>query len=356
MGKGSFASLVEKQLSYRFFVSVSDWKYSQAWLRHSTQRVKSTTSAKNTLLPPKTAAEKSSSRGDGPPVDADRVIPRDGGKLKRVADDVYTIWISNRRSLGMTAALFLVLTLMFLSGRANADERADGPLPPSITTAPLPVDQVVANLVRNDIARAQALRHYECTRVYHLAYRGFPGDRDAEMTVEASYDSPATKSFKVISQSGSKLILDRVFKRLLESEKEAVEPEMHARTLLNRDNYNFALIGFESSEKGGQYELEVRPKVRSKYVYVGKIWVDGTDFAVTKIEAEPAQNPSFWTKKNDVHHEYIKVQNFWVPRRNESVSYIRLGGRATLTIDYSNYRVNDSLASGDAKASSSAAH
>ncbi|MFY9647834.1 MAG: hypothetical protein WAK29_21830, partial [Terriglobales bacterium] len=132
--------------------------------------------------------------------------------------------------------------------------------------------------------------------------------------------------------------------------------EMHARTLLNRDNYNFALIGFESSEKGGQYELEVRPKVRSKYVYVGKIWVDGTDFAVTKIEAEPAQNPSFWTKKNDVHHEYIKVQNFWVPRRNESVSYIRLGGRATLTIDYSNYRVNDSLASGDAKASSSAAH
>jgi hypothetical protein len=227
------------------------------------------------------------------------------------------------------------------------------PLPPSITTAPLSVDQVVVNLVRSDAARARALRHYESTRVYHLAYRGFPGDRDAEMTVEASYDSPPTKSFKVVSQTGSKLIIDRVFKRLLESEKEAVEPEMHARTLLNRDNYDFALIAFESSDKGSQYVLDVYPKIKSKYVYRGKVWVDATDFAVTRIDAEPAQNPSFWTKKNDVHHEYMKVQNFWLPRRNESVSYIRLGGRATLTIDYSNYRVSDSWTSGNAPKASS---
>src|ERR1035438_364978 len=129
---------------------------------------------------------------------------------------------------------------------------------------------------------------------------------------------------------------------------------MHARTLLNRDNYDFALIGFESSDKGSQYVLDVYPKVKSKYVYRGKVWVDGADFAVTRIDAEPAQNPSFWTKKNEVHHEYMKVQDFWLPRRNESVSYIRLGGRATLTIEYNNYRVTDSRESGNAaKASSS---
>ena len=216
------------------------------------------------------------------------------------------------------------------------------PLPPSITTAPLSVDQVVNNLVRRDAERAQALRHYESTRVYRLSYRGFPGDREAEMIVEATYDSPSTKSFKVVSQTGSKLVIDRVFKRLLESEKEATGPEMHARTLLNRDNYGFALIGFEPSELGGQYVLAVYPKTRSKYLYRGKVWVDGTDFAVTRIDAEPAQNPSFWTKKSEIHHEYMKVQHFWLPRRNESVSYIRLGGRAMLTIEYKDYRVSDS--------------
>src|ERR1700732_3978283 len=73
-----------------------------------------------------------------------------------------------------------------------------GSLPPLITTAPLSVDQVVSNLVRKDEERARALRHYESTRVYRLSYRGFPGDRDAEITVEASYDSPSTNGFKII--------------------------------------------------------------------------------------------------------------------------------------------------------------
>jgi len=234
--------------------------------------------------------------------------------------------------------LFFLLAATLVGG-AGADS---GPLPPSIATAPLSVDQVVSNLVRKDQERAQALRHYESIRVYRLSYRGFPGDRDAEMTVAAAYDSPSTKSFKVMSQTGSKLIIDRVFKRLLESEKEAAEPDMHARTLLNRDNYDIAMIGFESSDKGSQYVLAVYPKTKSKYLYRGKVWVDGTDFAVTRIDAEPAQNPSFWTKKNEIHHEYIKVQDFWLPRRNESISYIRLGGRATLTIEYDNYRVIES--------------
>jgi len=75
---------------------------------------------------------------------------------------------------------------------------------------------------------------------------------------------------------------------------------------------------------------------------------------VTRIEAEPAQNPSFWTKKSEIRHEYMKVQDFWFPRRNESISYIRLGGRATLTIDYNNYRVGASRLSGDATKPASA--
>jgi hypothetical protein len=250
-----------------------------------------------------------------------------------------------------TRLLFLLAATLVGGAGASADS---GPLPPSITTAPLSVDQVVNNLVRKDEERAQALRHYESIRVYRLSYRGFPGDRDAEMTVKATYDSPSTKNFRVISQAGSKLIVDRVFKRLLESEKEAAEPEMHVRNLLNRANYDIALVGYEPSDKGSQYVLAVYPKTKSKYLYRGKVWVDGTDFAVTRIDAEPAQNPSFWTKKSEIHHEYIKVQDFWLPRRNESVSYIRLGGRATLTIEYDNYRVIDSRESRNStKASSS---
>jgi len=274
-----------------------------------------------------------------------------------------SVWSPIQSSVQTAVRVCLIVTSALLGASVNSN-----PLPPSITTAPLPVEQVVNNLVRKDAERAQALRHYESTRIYRLVYRGFPGDRDAEMTVEASYDSPSTKNFKVISQSGSKLVIDRVFKRLLESETEASEPEMHAHTLLNRDNYDFALIGFEASGAdssranslyahslggSGQYVLAVYPKTKSKYLYRGKVWVDGIDFAVTRIEAEPALNPSFWTKKSEIHHEYMKVQDFWLPRRNESVSYIRLGGRATLTIEYNNYREVDSGALGKTPKASS---
>lgn len=214
----------------------------------------------------------------------------------------------------------------------------------SLPRASLSTDQVVDNLIRKNDERAQALLHSEATRVYRLSYHGFPSDREAEMTVVATYDSPSRKEFKIVSQTGSKLVQDRVFKRLLESEKEAAEPAMNARTQLNRDNYDFQLLGFEPSATGGQYILQVTPKAKSKYVYRGKIWVDATDFAVTHIEAEPATNPSFWTKKNEIHHDYTKVDAFWLPARNESISYIRLGGRATLTIEYKNYRVTDARA------------
>jgi hypothetical protein len=241
-----------------------------------------------------------------------------------------------------------LLALTMLTAAPSLAGSDSGALPSSPARPLLSVDQVVDNLVRRNQERAKALLHSEATRVYRLVYRGFPGDREAEMTVEANYNSPSSKEFKVVSESGSKLIRDRVFRKLLESEKEAAQPAMSAATLLNRDNYTFELVGCEPSKTGGQYVLQVTPKLKSKYVYRGKVWVDGTDFAVTRIEAEPAQNPSFWTKKSEIHHEYEKVEAFWLPARNESVSYIRLGGRATLTIEYSNYRVTDGRQAGSA--------
>jgi hypothetical protein len=234
-----------------------------------------------------------------------------------------------------TLTLLLLAVLVAGPTPAVADLRSSSP-----GAAALSVDQIVDNLVRRNEERAQALRSSEATRTYHLVYRGFLGVREATMTVRAFYVSPSTKDFEIISQTGSKLIVDRVFKKLLESEKEAALPGMRDRILLNRSNYEFALVGYEPSEPGAQYVLQVTPKSKSKYVYHGRIWVDATDFAVTRIEAEPAQNPSFWTKKSEIHHEYTRVQGFWLPVRNQSVSYIRFGGRATLTIEYKDYRVN----------------
>ena len=81
------------------------------------------------------------------------------------------------------------------------------------------------------------------------------------------------------------------------------------------------------------------PKTRNKFLYRGKIWVDAKDFAVVRIEGEPGKNPSMWIKKTGIAHRYVKVDDFWLPAENHSESFIRLGGKATLSIEYQDYKI-----------------
>jgi hypothetical protein len=172
-----------------------------------------------------------------------------------------------------------------------------------------------------------------------MEYRGTFGDRDAEMTVRLTYTSPNDKRFEVLSQSGTKFILEHIFKRLLQEERDAANEENRQRTALSSKNYDFTLASFENSSEASQYVLNVIPKTDNKYLYRGKIWVDAKDFAVTRIEAEPAKSPSFWIKKSEINHKYQKVDNFWLPAENKTESWIRLGGHATLTIEYQSYTI-----------------
>jgi len=142
---------------------------------------------------------------------------------------------------------------------------------------------------------------------------------------------------------------------LLESEQEAASREQQNRTALTDSNYEFELAGREMLEGRAAYLLRVSPKVDSKFLYRGKVWVDASDFAVMKIEAEPAKRPSIWISKIKIHHAYTKVGDFWLPAENRSTTDVRLGGVATLTIQYTHYLVNQghapcaaqSLARGD---------
>lgn len=223
--------------------------------------------------------------------------------------------------------------------------RAQDPGPSSSTAgnAPLSSEEVVRKLQEKNHERAEALRQFEGTRVYRMQYHGFPSDRQAEMVVHVNYSSPNKKEFTVISESGSKFIIDHVFKKLLEGEQEAANDENQRRTALSEENYDFQMDGYENTPSGPRYVLQVIPKSKNKFLYNGKIWVDAKDFAVTQIEAIPAKNPSFWIKRTNIEHRYEKVDEFWLPAENHTESLIKLGGRADLTIEYKDYKV---LASG----------
>ena len=202
----------------------------------------------------------------------------------------------------------------------------------------IPAEQIVQSLVARNAERATKLPAFKSTRSYRVDYGGFGGSRDAEMTVEMEFTPPATKSFRVIQKTGSNLLNDRVIKKLMDEEKLALEPENLNKTALDENNYSFILQGCEMTPRGAAaYVFQVEPKGKSKYLYRGKIWVDAQDYAVERIVAEPAKNPSFWVKQAHIEQQYKKVDDFWLPARNHSVSSVRLGGHADLIIVYENY-------------------
>jgi outer membrane lipoprotein-sorting protein len=199
------------------------------------------------------------------------------------------------------------------------------------------VKEIVARMVENNHKRQHELQSYTSQREYHLLYTGFPGRHEADLVVEVKFVAPDNKQFKVISESGSHWIVNRVFKKILETE--AADAKDQAATAMNENNYEFQLLGEEDVDGRPAYVLHVEPHTANKLLYRGKIWVDAGDYALCKIEAEPAKRPSMWISKVVVHHTYEKIGDFWLPASNESNTDVRLGGHAILSIHYADYNV-----------------
>jgi hypothetical protein len=234
------------------------------------------------------------------------------------------------------ACVLLCLTLLFCAGTATGRPPQDDPLVAAGKPA-LTADEIIRRLQQRNQEREQALREYQGTRIYRVQYHGFFGTREAEAVVRYKYVSPNTAEFTVLSQSGSHFIIDHVIAGLLNAEKEAVTSQNRRRTALTTANYDFTLDDVDEASDGSDYVLDVTPRNDNKFLYRGKIWIDAKDFAVTKIEAEPAKNPSFWIRKTEVHHQYKKSEGFWLPAENHTNSLMRMGGLAILSIEYKDY-------------------
>ncbi len=235
--------------------------------------------------------------------------------------------MSSRRGGGVSIRVLLIII-----GAALCSAHANTPAP-----ANLPLAQILALMGQHDQMLREGLKHYRAIRHYHVEYQGLAG-LDARMEVEIDYDAASGKSFRIVSQSGSKILCEKVLRRAMDSEKEA--SENRETTALTPANYRFQLLGSESLDGHPAYILSVEPLKESKFLYRGKIWVDAMDFAVAKIEAAPAKNPSFWISRTLIQYTSAKTGNFWLPQRSRSETKVRVGGTAVLTIDYGIYQIN----------------
>jgi hypothetical protein len=233
----------------------------------------------------------------------------------------------------LSARSLLIVALFVFPATSILPEGVVANSPAALTAA-----QIVDQMQRHNMARSEALRHWKSIRHYKVEYRGFSTSLAAQMEVEYSYDAVSGKSFRILSQSGSKFLLDKVLKRALDSEKEASQDK--AATALSAANYNFRFLGNDSVQGRPAYVLEVEPKVASKFLYRGKIWIDAAEFALAKFDAEPAKNPSLWIARTMIHQSFAKTGDYWLPQQNLSETKVRIGGTAVFAIDYGTYELN----------------
>jgi hypothetical protein len=233
--------------------------------------------------------------------------------------------------LNQKRSLCLALAFVFASAGISP-ENAGTVSVPQLTAA-----QIVDQMQRHNQARVDALKHLKSTRHYEVEYKGFPTALTAKTEVEYSFDAATGKSFRIVSESGSKFLLEKVIRRAIDSEKEASQEK--SSSALTTANYKFRLAWIESLVGRPAYVLEVEPVVASKFLYRGKVWVDASDFALVKIDAAPAKSPSFWIARTTIRQSFVKTGDFWLPEKNRSETKVRIGGTAVFTIDYGTYQI-----------------
>jgi hypothetical protein len=205
-------------------------------------------------------------------------------------------------------------------------------------SAPLTANEVMERVVEMNEVRGKALESYSSVRSYRLECHGL-SHKQADMVVRVDYHAPDKKTFTILSESGSGSVRSKVFKKLLEAEEESMREENQQRSAIGPENYTFEIVNYGRSGGNEFYVLDAEPKAKNKFLFRGKIWVDGTEFAITRVEGQPAVNPSWWTLRTDFKRSYQKVGEFWLPELNESQTKVRIFGTADLCIEYGQYEI-----------------
>jgi outer membrane lipoprotein-sorting protein len=194
-------------------------------------------------------------------------------------------------------------------------------------------------MVEADNRRLADLSGYTGTRRYRFENKRF--NKRAEMTVRMACNSSGSKTFEVVSEDGSSVVRNRILRKMLEAETEASQSGEKQQTRMIPQNYSFRLTGTESVNGRENYVLEVTPRTKNKFLIRGRIWVDAEDFAISRVEGTPAQNPSFWIRSVEVTQRYQRVGRFWLPAANDSRAEARIFGTTEVSIEYFDYVTSD---------------
>jgi hypothetical protein len=203
-------------------------------------------------------------------------------------------------------------------------------------------DEILARLEIETNRRHALLKEYSGSRQYTL--QNFRFGKQAAATVLMNYRQAEGQRYTVLTRSGSEK-LNSVIDKVIASEADASQPAENARHQITAANYRVRLLGTEVAGGRKCYVLELAPRSRSRFLIVGKAWVDTASYAVVRLEGQFAASISLLVGAPRISEEFIEVNGFWLPVRVRSVACSFLLGTTELDIRFSDYRLGWDLES-----------
>jgi negative regulator of sigma E activity len=197
-------------------------------------------------------------------------------------------------------------------------------------------DEILARLQAENNRRHVELKEYSGSRQYTLQNLRF--GKQAAVDVLMNYHQVDGERYTVVTRSGSDK-LNGIVDRVIASEKDASIPPEKARHDITAANYKVRMLGNDVIAGRSCYILELAPRMKNRFLIIGKAWVDADSYGVMRVEGQFAASLSILVGAPRIKEEFIEVDGFWLPGHVKSVSSSFLLGPTELDIHFTNYQI-----------------
>jgi hypothetical protein len=177
---------------------------------------------------------------------------------------------------------------------------------------------------------------------HHVVYRrGDDTHPAAEATVRDTYKKGVGKTYTILSQSGSTILLRLGLKPLLDNEQIINQPGNVEKSWFTSANYVMTLKAGGMHELDGRdcFALDIKPRAQAPNLIIGTIWVDAHDGTLVKVDGVASKNPSPWSGTTHMTRQYSNISGYSMAMHAHAESDSALFGRTVVTIDYSDYKL-----------------
>lgn len=155
-------------------------------------------------------------------------------------------------------------------------------------------------------------------------------------------------TYQVLGFEGDGTVKRDLIARYLAAEI-AVQQDRKAAMAVTPEHYRFHFKGRTELDGRDVYWFQVSPKRKAEGLFKGDLWIDSASYLKVRESGYLVKSPSLFVRHVAFTRKYEIRDGQAVPLRMESVVDTRLVGRAELTIDYSNYALDETDAVDEAR-------